>query len=473
MLLRIQPYDMTIKYRPGKELLLADALSRLNPKPGVTLRIEKTIHNVYWSEEKITDVRTNICNDPELCELLDVVVKGWPEKIQDIPKSIRHYWSMKDFISIENGVLLKSQQVIIPECMQKEILEKLHFSHQGIEKTRLLARTCVYWRGINEDIENLIQQCNICLKYSRSEQKETMLARDLPTKAWQQVGTDLFELYGQEFIIVADYYSKMPFVRRINSESSKTVIQKLKTIFGEHGIPETVFSDGGPCYSSKEFAEFAKQWGFRHVMSSPHYPRSNGFIERTIQTVKRTMKKAEESGTDPELVMLCVRTTPISAQIGSPTDMLYGRTVRANLPVFIKGNEDVVSNLESRQKQQKCYYDKTAKDKQEISIGQRVGLQDPKSLKWSTAKVIEKCAEPRAYMVEAENGAVLRRNSMFLKEIPSTPAETTSGIENTSASPASSADTVETDSSVQNDVNETYKRPTRNIRPPDRLIETM
>ena len=48
MLLRIQPYEMRIKYRPGRELLLADTLSRLNPKPGDTIEPEKTIHSIRW-----------------------------------------------------------------------------------------------------------------------------------------------------------------------------------------------------------------------------------------------------------------------------------------------------------------------------------------------------------------------------------------------------------------------------------------
>ncbi|KAL5012512.1 hypothetical protein ScPMuIL_011063 [Solemya velum] len=62
-------------------------------------------------------------------------------------------------------------------------------------------------------------------------------------------------------------------------------------MFSEHGIPECLFSDGGPCYNSKEFREFTEKWRVRHVMTSPHFPQSNGFIERTIQTTKAAIKK--------------------------------------------------------------------------------------------------------------------------------------------------------------------------------------
>ena len=143
----------------------------------------------------------------------------------------------------------------------------LHLSHQGIEKTRLRAKTCVYWRGIDKDIEEFIGKCDICLEYCRSEQKQSMIPHDLPSSPWQNVGTDLFTFNSQHYVIVADYYSKMPFIRLLNTETSSAVIMKLKEIFGEHGIPNILFSDGGPCYSSREFTDFCNNWGFKHVFS--------------------------------------------------------------------------------------------------------------------------------------------------------------------------------------------------------------
>ena len=53
-------------------------------------------------------------------------------------------------------------------------------------------------------------------------------------------------------------------------------------MFARHGIPLKLMSDGGPQYSSSEFADFAQQWGFEHVTSSPYHPCSNGLAERTV-----------------------------------------------------------------------------------------------------------------------------------------------------------------------------------------------
>ena len=57
----------------------------------------------------------------------------------------------------------------------------------------------------------------------------------------------------------------------------------MKTLFARHGVPEVVKSDNGPLYSSGEFAELAKTWGFRHVTSIPFYPQYNGLVERTVE----------------------------------------------------------------------------------------------------------------------------------------------------------------------------------------------
>ena len=292
-----------------------------------------------------------------------MVITGWPQNVHEVPKCIKQYWSFRDFISCEDGILMKGDRIMVPSCLRDEILSKLHMSHQGIEKTRLRARTCVYWRGIDNDIEQLIGNCSTCLEFTQKEQKQSMIPHDMPSAPWQNVGSDLFVFGGHTYLVVADYYSKMPFVRRLYSETSKAVIVKLKTIFGEHGIPEQMFSDGGPCYASCEFRKFSESWGFRHIMSSPHYPQSNGFIERVVQTVKATMKKAKHAGTDPELALLCVRATPADAKIGSPTELLYNRRVRTNLPLRVRGDEGTMTLLRKQQEVQKYYYDRSARDR--------------------------------------------------------------------------------------------------------------
>ena len=109
-----------------------------------------------------------------------------------------------------------------------------------------------------------------------------MIATRLPDFPWQRVGTDLFQLNGTNFLIIFDYFLRYPEVVKLRGTTSRDVIEILKSTFSRHGIPETVVSDNGPQFSSQEFRDFAKQYEFCHVTSSPLYPQSNGQAERGV-----------------------------------------------------------------------------------------------------------------------------------------------------------------------------------------------
>ena len=114
-----------------------------------------------------------------------------------------------------------------------------------------------------------------------------MIATDIPPRPWHTVGVDLFHLDGMEYLLIADYYSKFPFVRKLGSQMGSThVITLLKQIFSEQGIPQIVRSDNGPQFASHAFTEFRQSYGLNHITSSPHYPRSNGFYRKPGQKSK-------------------------------------------------------------------------------------------------------------------------------------------------------------------------------------------
>ena len=108
-------------------------------------------------------------------------------------------------------------------------------------------------------------------------------------------------------------------------KTSNILITTTKQVFSEHGISSRVVSDNGPQYSSEAFKEFAQQWQFDHITSSPKFLKSNGFIQRQIQTIKRDLIKAKQTGKDPNLAMLCLRTTPINRNLPSPAELLNNR----------------------------------------------------------------------------------------------------------------------------------------------------
>jgi transposase InsO family protein len=423
MLLRLQGYDVTIKYKPGSEMLLADAMSRLNPLDQEPIQSQEVhINFVQFSDRKISAIRDATNSDPELAALKDITMEGWPDKQYKIPQPLKHYWSCRDELSIENGIIMKGDRVVIPKCQQPEILTKIHEAHQGVNKCQLRAKSCVYWQNINKDIESLVKACPICQECAKSQPPEPLHPHDIPSRAWQIIGTDIFILNGEEFLLVADYYSKFPIVKRIpkGRSNSSTIINILKEIFSEHGCPERVVSDNGPHYSSQAFKSFAQSWNFEHVTSSPRYPQSNGFIERQVQTVKNAMQKARKSGTDMTQALLCIRSTPISNKLPSPAELLYDRKLRGSLPVKVHNGlpmkEHIAEQLQLRQDQQKTYHDRKAHELHPLHIGQHVRVQDQDTRKWMPAIVQERRDEPRSYNIQTERGSVLRRNRRHIRE---------------------------------------------------------
>ena len=273
MLLRIQPYDVQIRYRPGKVMALADKLSRQPFPDNMTIELDVQFSHVQFSTRKLDDLRRETRNDSELQNLLKVIVDGWPDRQLDLHPQLRSFWAYRDELVADDGIVLKGNRIVMPASLHSETLAKLHEAHQGIEKMRLRARSCVFWNGINRDIDVVVRKCATCQEVQRAQLREPLVPDETPLRAWQIVGTDLFVINRETYLLVSDYYSKFPFVYVIPSPVTSTaVIAKTKSLFAEQGVPQRVISDNGGHFSSDAFRRFANQWCFDHVTSSPYLP---------------------------------------------------------------------------------------------------------------------------------------------------------------------------------------------------------
>ena len=109
---------------------------------------------------------------------------------------------------------------------------------------------------------------------------------------WAKVGADLFELQGQHYLLLVDYYSNFFELARLGSKTCATcVIDAMRSQFKRHGSPEVLVSDNGPQFSCREFQTFTQLWDIDQVTSSPRYQQRNGQAERAIGTVNNLMKK--------------------------------------------------------------------------------------------------------------------------------------------------------------------------------------
>ena len=247
-----------------------------------------------------------------------------------------------------------------------------------------------------------------------------MISHEIPKYPWQIVATDMFYLNRDDYLLVVDHYSRFWEIFQVSNTKRLTIITKMKTVFARHGVPEIVKSDNGPQYSSREFAEFAKTWGFKHVTSSPFYPKSNGLAERTVQTVKSILTKARKDHQDPSLAILEHRNTPIN-DVGSPARLSMGRRLRSRMPCSTEhllpktvNPEIVQKKFEEKQAQQKKYYDRSSKPLQPLSTGDDVYVQ--LEGKWKLGVIMSKADTPRSFHIMTEDGAQYRRNRVHLRK---------------------------------------------------------
>ena len=264
MLQKIQGYDFTIEYRQGKTMTLANTLSRLpNPKDKgaveLDLRVDGTemttaeVHRcdidlVNFSQRKQHQLRDQTARDPTMNALMETIIQGWPDSIKDLPTDVRAFWSFRDELAVEDGIIFKGKQVLIPESLRADILAQLHQSHQGIEKTQLLAREGVYWSNINKDIEHMTRTCTLCQELANCNRKEPLIPHDTPMAPWKKLGTDLFEVDGEHFVLICDYFSKYPIVTPLHATKSENVTEEIRKAVSLFGRPDEIVSDNRPQY---------------------------------------------------------------------------------------------------------------------------------------------------------------------------------------------------------------------------------
>ena len=246
---------------------------------------------------------------------------------------MKQYFQVRNELTKAENLLMRENRVVIPLSLRANILERLHTGHQGMTKCRQRARESVWWPGIRKAIEDKVSNCTVCCKHQQ-QHPEPLMPSPLPSRPWEKIGTDLFEWKKIDYLLVVDYYSRYIEIAKLTSTSVNSIIAHLKSIFSRHGIPETVMSDNRPQYSAAVFEEFAKEYGFTHVTSSPKYPQANGTAERAVKTVKQLRNSA----------MLAYRSTPLENGY-SPAELLMGRKIRTTLPMSKKQLQPNLPNV--------------------------------------------------------------------------------------------------------------------------------
>ena len=275
------------------------------------------------------------------------------------------------------------------------------------------AKETVYWPGMNEQLEQLIQNCQLCLSYSRSKDKNTpntALGHEIPSVPWSKVATDIFHFKSKSYLLVVDYISRFPIVRQLKSMSTQHITKHFRLIFSEYGWLDTLVSDNGPCYVAEMFTNLMKEYAVNLITSSPHYPQSKGLAENFVQIVKNLFYKAKDEGTDIYKCLMIYCHTPLESMSKSPMQMLQQRSARSQLPM-----------LNAACRQLGIAAEQTTANKNQhlplhdLNIGQEVMYQDSATKRWFLATIKALCPEPRSYQIQTTKGVIYRRTQNHLK----------------------------------------------------------
>lgn len=400
-------YD--IAYKPGAILGNADSLSRW-PQP-VPDQPETQIGEILLMAETPEDFPYNVEHiasetkrDKTLSQVMYHVQRGWPTKVTN--NELRPFWLNRLELSIQDDCLLLGCRVVVPKTLHQAVLRMLHKTHAGIVITKALARSYVWWPGLNEDIELLVSGCTKCLENRHMPPKNSH-EWITPTRPWSRIHIDFAgPFYNKYFLILVDAYSRWPELFMVNNTTSATVIRLLRTAFATHGLCEVLVSDNGASFVSNEMKQFLGANNIRHKTTAPYHPATNGLAERMVQTIKDKLRKMDDLAWEIRIpnLLLGLRATPCTTTNKTPAELLMKRKLRTLLDTIHPDNIQ-------HKKNEKQILENSQKKARETNVGQNVMYRNYSNIgpRWLPGKVLNKDG-PSSYRIGTDDGIEVNRH---------------------------------------------------------------
>ncbi len=422
--LKVLRFSFSVSWEAGKVHQIADALSRAPVLEGQSDETEDVaVARVVRGNLSLRKLE----KDEAYMKICAAVETGL--KLKDLAKMQGHpalaFKGVWDELSVEDGFVFCGDRLVVPQPARKEILRLLHLPHQGLTKTRESAKQLYFWPGMSSDIKNTVDSCEACQNLKPSLPSLPVAETAKSTVPMEAVGTDLFDLDGQKWLLLVDRFSGFVMAEKLRSENTGAVVRQLEKWFSEWGWPSSIRSDGGPQFRT-EFGEWCRKNAISHEKCSPYNPRSNGLAEAAVKNVKYLLKKTLKRKEDFRSALLEWRNCPRKDGI-SPAQMFFGRRQRTKLP---QGSRDSVSDSltvgemsekrDTERQKQRAAHNRGATSVAELLAGDRVWIQDPGTKKWCQQGTISGILPTGSFNITLPDGKNIRRNRLFLrKKMPS------------------------------------------------------
>ncbi|KAJ8332549.1 hypothetical protein SKAU_G00423380 [Synaphobranchus kaupii] len=167
---RLQQYNFTPQFTPGRENVVADLLSRAtpcpppsqDPDPEVTEPdLIQMLHTPLQTTVSLQDLQQASEQDPVLSQLRAFIRTGWPPKVSE---ELAPFYRVREELSCWGDVCVaRGLRTVVPSCLRARILLMAHEGHLGIVKVKQRCRDLVWWPAIDRDIEAMVRDCTACL----------------------------------------------------------------------------------------------------------------------------------------------------------------------------------------------------------------------------------------------------------------------------------------------------------------------
>ena len=442
--LKLSQYNYNFVYSQGQYNVHSDCLSRL-PLPDTVEETEPyeivcALNEVDSDFVSCHDVKLHTDCDPDLVTLKQYIRTGFPERISNA--NLTKFKAYVPELTITKGCIMFRHRVFIPPSLRKQVLNVLHENHPGVVSMKALARSVIWYPGMDSDIESLVLNCKQCQSI-RTKPAKANVQWPLPSRPWGRIHIDHFFFENQTCLLIIDAFSKYVEVECVKSTSVSETIDALSVVFARHGLPDVLVSDNASCFTAFEFKGFLSRNGVKHMTPPPYSPASNGQAERGVRMVKDALKKCSFKGSlryRLSKILLEYRCTPHSTTQIAPAVSLNNRKL-----ITLK---DIINP-------QFCSFETQSKTKLlQFELGSSVlVLNMREGQRWLHGTVIKQYGINTYDVFIPELNATWTRHANQLVKIPKLP-DCTAGANVTPPRPVVSP----------------VLSPKRNRQPPDRLM---
>lgn len=152
------------------------------------------------------DIADATSSDPVLRTIYNYILFGWPYDTNS--EQEKAYFNHKNNLLIDNGCIVFNYGIVVPPKFRQYVLRELHDGHLGVVKMKSIARSYVYWPGLNAQIEELCKNCNACRQQYDAPPHAPLTPWKFRSRPWQRLHAAFAEYKGDHYLIIIDAHSK-------------------------------------------------------------------------------------------------------------------------------------------------------------------------------------------------------------------------------------------------------------------------